>query len=201
MPEGDTIWRAARALHAALAGHVVTAFRSPLPAVAVCFSAPLVEMLSPAQVAHHPRLVRLGPDVLAPAFPRSEAVERLRARPRAEIGDALLDQTALAGIGNVYKSEVLFLCAVDPFAPIVLLEDEVLLRLVATAEKQMRRNLQGSSRRTASALAGPRFWVYGRAGKACRRCGTPILMRRQGQMARSTYWCPRCQPRRTMPEP
>lgn len=111
-----------------------------------------------------------------------------------EIAGALLDQTALAGIGNVYKSEVLFLCGVNPFMRVKALEDAVLGRVVETARAQMQRNLGAGLRRTTSALARERLWVYERGGRPCRRCGTAIRWRRQGDEARSTWWCPRCQP-------
>jgi endonuclease-8 len=151
-------------------------------AVAVCFAAPVVELLSPAEEAAHPVLRALGPDVMAPGFPVSAVVERLRAHAQAEIGEALLDQTLVAGVGNIYKSETLFACGVDPFAPVATLDDPTLDAIARTAERLMKR--------------GPRpRAVYGRAGRPCRRCGTLILMRRQGPMGRSTYWCPRCQPR------
>ena len=104
-----------------------------------------------------------------------------------------MDQRALAGIGNVYKSETLFLCGVDPFARVETLDDPTLDRLVATAAREMKRNVVPTAglRRTRE---GPqRVWVYRREGEPCLRCGTAILMRRQGEGARSTYWCPRCQ--------
>jgi endonuclease-8 len=157
-------------------------------------------MLGPGGEAAHPRLRALGPDVLASTFTPAPAVAGLRARPAVEIADALLDQTALSGIGNVYKSETLFLCGVDPFAPVAALEESVLDRLVRTAERLMKRNLERAGRRTTPLATGPRLWVYERAGRPCRRCGAPILMRRQGHWGRLTYWCPRCQPRLTIPE-
>jgi endonuclease-8 len=270
VPEGDTLWRAARALHAALAGQVVTGFRSSQAAVAaaarrmavvgdtvaaveargkhllvrfargsalhthmrmrgswhlyrpgspwlrpahqarvvletpravaVCFAAPVVELLSPAAQSEHPRLGALGPDVLAPDFAAGEALARLRARPALEIADALLDQTALSGIGNVYKSEALFLSRLDPFAPVAAFDDEALARLVHTAERLMKGNLGPAPRRTTPPRAATRLWVYQRVARPCRRCGTLILMRRHGVWGRSTYWCPRCQPRLTIPE-
>ena len=159
--------------------------------VAVCFSAPLVELLPPDV---SPRGVkRLGPDLLAPNFEGGSACERLRARPQLEIGDALLDQTVLAGIGNVYKSEVLFLCRVNPFDRIGSLGEGTLARLVNTAVRHMRRNLGSDMRRTRSELARDRLWVYRRSGMPCFRCGEVILRRLQGERARSTYWCPGCQ--------
>jgi len=265
MPEGDTIWRTARALHAALAGRPVASLRSPLHAVseaarrlriagrtvegveavgkhllvrfeggsalhthmrmsgtwslhraggegsralasahrvaietdvavAVCRRAPVVELLSRREVVAHPALRRLGPDLLAAGFDPAAARARLRARSNVEIGVALLDQTALAGIGNVYKSEVLFACGVSPHAIVWRLDDETLDRLVATARALLQRNLGPGPRRTTSALAPAPVHVYGRAGRPCPRCGTPILRAPQGEQARSSYWCPRCQP-------
>ncbi len=92
-------------------------------AVAVCFNAPVVELLSPRQLVRSERLRRLGPDVLGPAFDASEAVRRLAALPDTPLGEALLAQSALAGIGNIYKSETLFACRADPFAPVAAFTD------------------------------------------------------------------------------
>jgi endonuclease-8 len=99
----------------------------------------------------------------------------------------------VAGIGNVYKSETLFLCGLSPFARVPSLSDEALYRLLATARDLMRRNLGPGIRRTRSAHSAERLWVYRRAGKPCLRCATPILRRLQGDQARATFWCPRCQ--------
>jgi endonuclease-8 len=165
-------------------------------AVAVCFSAPVVELLPPGGTAGHPPLRRLGPDLLSPDFDGDEARQRLRARAQMEVGAALLDQTALAGIGNVYKSEVCFLCGVNPFDRVVNLEGARLDTLVQTARREMLRNLGPGMRRTRPALAPGRLWVYGRSGEPCLRCGAAVRHRVQGEQARSTYWCPVCQPRR-----
>jgi len=161
---------------------------------AVCFSAPVVEVLPPGRSAAHPALQRLGPDLLSSEFDAAEARRRLRDRSGDEIGAALLDQTALAGIGNVYKSEICFLCAVNPFVRVGDLDESTLDRLIETARREMRRNLGPGMRRTRSGLAQERLWVYRRSGKACLRCGNTVQRRLQGEQGRSTYWCPACQP-------
>ena len=172
-------------------------------AVAVCFDAPVVELFEQRAEAIHPALSRLGPDLLAPDFDRAEALRRLRDESRREttIAEALLDQTALAGIGNVYKSETLFVERVSPFAPVRTLDEAGLGRLVNTARRLMLANIapgRGPERVTTGdgrrPTTGP-LHVYGRTGRPCRRCGTPIVARRQGtSLPRTTYWCPRCQP-------
>jgi endonuclease-8 len=173
--------------------------------VAVCFRAPLVEVLSPSALAQHPLLSGLGPDLLNPA-PGAEpseqpdlffaaVLERFRAHSELAIGEALLAQNLAAGIGNVYKSEALFLCGLSPFVRVAALEDAALRRLIETAQRLMRENLSPAPRRTRHALgAGPRYWVYRRSGKPCARCGTLVKMQRQGAQLRSTYYCPECQP-------
>jgi endonuclease-8 len=172
-------------------------------AVAVCFDAPVVELFEQRAEHIHPALSRLGPDLLAPDFDRAEALRRLRDERRREmsIGEALLDQTALAGIGNVYKSETLFVERMSPFAPVRTLDEAGLARLVDTARRLMLANIapgRGPERVTTGnerRPAGGALHVYGRTGRPCRRCGTPIVARRQGtDLPRTTYWCPRCQP-------
>jgi endonuclease-8 len=141
----------------------------------------------------HPALARLGPDLLKPDFDPAAARRRLRERGALEIAVALMDQTALAGIGNVYKSEVLFLGGVSPLARVGELDDVTLDRLVATARDLMRRNLGSGVRRTTTALSSGFAWVYRRSGQPCRKCGTAIRRVVQGDEARSTYFCPACQ--------
>lgn len=162
-------------------------------AVAVCFNAPVVELLSARQLARHESLRHLGPDVLAEGFDVSEAVRRIASSDRP-IGEALVLQSALAGVGNIYKSESLFLCGLDPFAPVAALDRKDVTRVVAKARDLMSDNLDGAPRKTRRTLDGASYWVYGRSGKPCFRCGTRIRMRRQGDTGRSTYWCPGCQP-------
>jgi endonuclease VIII len=176
-------------------------FRSPRGAravietddfVAVCFMAPVVELLRPGGIERHPVLAGLGPDLARESFDRDEALRRLRERGEMAIADALLDQRAVAGIGNVYKSEALFEAGVSPFARVGDLDDETLARVLDAARAQLRANLGGFPRRTRRSLDAVRLWVYRRKGKPCLRCGAAIRMRRQGS-GRSTYWCPRCQ--------
>ncbi len=177
-------------------------------AIAVCFDAPTVELLDTRALAIHPALARLGPDLLAPEADLRAAVQRLRDPSRAElsIGEALLDQTAQAGLGNVYRSEVCFIERVDPFLPVADIADDVLQRLLVTARRLLVANRLGPSRTTTrDALGGEatdtgprrhggRLYVYGRAGRPCLRCGTPIRTRVAGAVPRRTYWCPACQP-------
>lgn len=163
----------------------------------VSFGSPLVELLGPGAGERHRSLTRLGPDVLSASLDAGGIRAGLRRLPGTEIGQALLDQTTLSGVGNVYKSEVLFLCGVNPFAEIGGLDDATLDRVVETAAAQMRRNLDTSLRRTTAGTDRERFWVYHRGGKPCRRCATPVRRRAQGPDRRSTWWCPTCQRERT----
>jgi endonuclease-8 len=164
--------------------------------VTVAFNAPVVELLSARQLARHPVLGRLGPDVLSKEFDPEEACRRMRAHPDLSLAEALLLQSALAGVGNVYKSEVLFLCRTDPFGRVADADAAGLRRIVDESRRLMARNLVGGARRTRNSLSGERTWVYGRKGRPCRRCGSEIRMRRHGAGLRSTYWCPSCQDRR-----
>ncbi len=162
--------------------------------VAPCFR-PTIATLEPARaVARSPSLRSLGPDAMTPDFDAVEARRRLRNLHELEIGIALLDQRALAGLGNVYKSEVLFARRVSPFARVADLSDEALDGLIAEAHRLLVRNSGGGARRTVPG-AGIRdgLWVYRRSGRPCRACRGPLAMTRQGTDGRSTYYCPRCQ--------
>lgn len=274
MPEGDTIFRAARTLHRALAGREVVRFESVYPALtrvhedtpitgrtmesvtaagkhllmrfsgdlvlrthmrmngswhlyrpgerwqrpqrdmriviatdafeAVGFNVPVAEFLQEKDVARQDDLRLMGPDLLGESFDPDEAVRRLRARGGDAIADAILNQRVVAGIGNVYKSEVLFLCGVNPFTPVRQVSDEALRTILVTAREHMQANVKdptaaivtyrGYRRTTRRADPGQSLYVYGRARKPCRRCGTLVLVRAQGRDARLTYWCPACQP-------
>ena len=275
MPEGDTIFRAARTLHRVLAGNVVTRFESVYPAltriaydhpivgrtiesvsargkhlliafsgdlilrthmrmngswhiyptgarwqrpardmrvlvathdaVAVGFNVPIAELLTARQLSRHPGIQTLGPDLLED-FDKPEAMHRLRGRGSDAIADALLNQRVIAGIGNVFKSEILYLAGLDPFTIVSALDDAELDRLLDIARTQLTANVMTRSqtlspaigRRTTRSL-DPRekLWVYGRGGKPCRRCGAAIRSKKTGVDARLTYWCPACQPPRS----
>lgn len=161
---------------------------------APCFSAPVVELLTPREVESHPGLAGLGPDAIVDEFDGREVRVRLKARPDLAIGEALLLQSAMAGVGNVFKSEILFLERVNPFARIGDLSDESLDRVIAQARRLLLLNRRPKSRQTRATLDPQgRIWAYRRSGRPCYRCGAAIQMRRQGERARSTYFCPRCQ--------
>jgi endonuclease-8 len=270
LPEGDTIFRAARTLHRVLAGKTVERFESVYPAVnrvnedaplagrtvesvtsrgkhllmtfsgglvlhthmrmngawhvyrpgerwqrppremrvlvatsdvvAVGFNIPVAELLSTAEMARHRRLGRLGPDVADASFDRDVVLQRMRANRSLAVADALLDQQILAGIGNVLKSEILFVAGVHPFTVVQDLGDETLERMLDVSRRLMKMNITemsataGPGRRTTGSLDPfQSLWVYGRGGKGCRRCGSRIQSRKTGVEARLTYWCPSCQ--------
>ena len=275
MPEGDSIFRAARTLQRALAGRAVTRFESVFPRLsridhdtpirgrtvdrveargkhlliwlsgdlvlrthmrmngswhiyrpgerwmrphrdmrivvetreihAVAFNVPVAEFETAASLARVPALRALGPDLLDDELIPAEAVQRIAERSEMDIADALLDQSALAGIGNVFKSEVLFAGRVNPFLKVRDVPRHDIERLVTIAAKFLRANVangapggiatySGLRRTTGRSDPGARLWVYGRGGKPCRRCGAPVSRMKQGPHARPTYWCERCQP-------
>jgi endonuclease-8 len=169
--------------------------------VVVCFDAPVMELLEERAIALHPALRALGPDLLAEQFDAEDALRRLRAPARQglSLAEALLDQRAQAGVGNVFKSEVLFLERQHPLRRVRDVDDDTLRRLLTTAEEQLRINTTTRSRVTTGRRpASSRTWVYGRAGRPCLRCGARIEHARIGDLPRPTFWCPRCQP---APEP
>ena len=162
-------------------------------AVAVCFDAPVVELFETRAEVVHPSLSRLGPDLLDPGFDAVEAVRRLRHpdRQTMSISAALLDQRALAGIGNIWRNETLWAERVDPFASVADIDDATLRGLVETA-----RRLLVESAKLAPGRAPMR--AYRRTARPCPRCGTPIRSAPLSiDLPRTTYWCPACQaPRR-----
>ena len=169
---------------------------------AVCFSAPTVQTYH----RDHPGgalgtdldpVGHLGPDLCTPQPDLDEALRRYAAEadahPSTEIAVALLDQRLASGIGNVYKSEVLHRCRVDPFAPLASVPEDVRRQLLVASNRLLLHNLTTTKRTTVSGPPGS-LAVYGLTRRPCRVCGTPIETRRQGEQNRSTYWCPRCQP-------
>jgi endonuclease-8 len=164
----------------------------------VCFAAPVVETYHRAG-SQPDALASLGPDLCRPLALTDAVLDDVVARaarladPAATLGDALLDQRIAAGIGNVYKSEACFACGLDPTTPLAEVPAEARRRVWAVAARQLQDNLDRTDRRTHPDGVA----VYGRRGQPCRRCGTPIRMTRTGGLARSTYWCPTCQPRAT----
>ena len=137
----------------------------------------------------------LGPDLLGPGWDPDEAVRRLQAGPDRAIGEALLDQRNLAGLGTIYRAETLFLRGVSPWQPVA--DVEALPELVDLAQRLLDANKERVGQVTTGNRArGQETWVYGRAGRPCRRCGTPVRRASQGAALeeRLIFWCPRCQP-------
>jgi endonuclease VIII len=279
MPEGDTIYRAARALQKALGGKVVTGFETGLAKLAsvnddaplvgrivekveargkwcliffsgdlilvthmlmsgswhiyktgekwwqpknrmrvaitcgdyqaVAFNVPIAEFHTARSLERSSQIPRLGPDVLADEFSIEAGVQALRQRaashPSDEIAVVLLNQRVLAGLGNMYKSEVAFAAGVNPFRPMSTITEREMMAMIEASHRYMKANVldgsgdsivtyAGGRRTTHSMDSSDRLWVYRREGEECRRCGASILMRKQGEQARSTYWCPSCQP-------
>jgi endonuclease-8 len=160
---------------------------------AVGFSLGVVEVLPRAE--EHRAVGHLGPDLLGPDWDLAEAARRVASDPARSLGEALLDQRNLAGIGNMYKAELCFLQGLSPWLPVRDVAD------LPGVLRQARRVLEANKRRTAQTTTGDtrrgrQLWVYRRDGQPCRRCATPIEVHQQGGdlRERATYWCPRCQP-------
>jgi endonuclease-8 len=148
-----------------------------------------------ARTDEHQLVGHLGPDLLGDDWSLDTAVSRLLANPAATVGEALLDQRNLAGCGNLYANEVLFLTRVWPWQPVGEVTD--LPQLVSTLQRLMLANREHPEQSTTGLLGrGREHWVYQREGEGCRRCHTPIRRMEQGTppRQRSRYWCPRCQP-------
>jgi endonuclease VIII len=172
---------------------------------AVGFSVPVAEVMSVRDVDRDRRIPRAEIDVLREEFDARAVAESIRARAGEAIADVLLDQSVLAGVGNEFKSEICFACAVSPFARVETLDDARIAELVDTAVRMVCANViedsaettltyRGQGRRTTHASdPRERVAVYGRAGEACRRCNATIERRLQGPDARVTFWCPQCQ--------
>jgi len=273
MPEGDTIYRAARTLHAALAGQVVARFETGLAQlaqvdrdqpiagrtverveaagkhllmtmsgglvlrthmrmngswhiyrpgetwqmapramriviatsewVAVAFNVYVAEFVRTDKLSRHRPIATLGPDLLGD-FDPAEALARVRRQGARPVHEVLLDQRVMAGIGNVYKSELMFMRNLHPDTPAAALDDAAWTAVMELAVTLLRANVaassgqgietyRGSRRTTGRMRPEDRLWVYSRGGRPCRKCATPISSRKDGDDARVTYWCPRCQ--------
>jgi endonuclease VIII len=276
MPEGDTIFRTARALGRALVGKPITGFRSTYPLltrcnddrpligqlvesvesrgkwllihfsggdtlathmlmsgswhlyrhgerwqqqrinmrivietadfIAVGFRVPVARIHTAQSLARDPKIPGSALDILSADFDATAAAFRILTCSNEEIADVLLHQEILAGVGNVFKSEICFLAGIHPFCHVAALSRTQIAALIATARKLISANVLEDSGDTIVTFRGlhrrtthesdptASLWVYGRAGDPCRRCAQPIQRRIQGPDARVTFWCPRCQP-------
>lgn len=173
---------------------------------AIGFRVPVAEMHTAQSLARDRRIPGPGTDVLSPEFDAGAAVLRLLALADEEVGDVLLHQKVLAGVGNVFKSEVCFVTGLNPFRTVATLTPEQAVEAITVARRQLKANVmedsgdtlvtyRGRGRRTTNeSNPSASLWVYGRKGEPCRRCGELIRRRIQGPDARVTFWCPRCQP-------
>lgn len=172
--------------------------------VAVAFDVPVAEFVTARQLAANDPVAQLGPDLLGATFDRDEAIRRIVTSAARPIAQTLLDQRVVAGIGNIYKSEVLFLACVHPDTPSSAVPLQTIERLLEIGRGLLQDNVvDGSSPRiqtyrnlrqlNPASNHDESLWVYGRAGKPCRKCGTAIASKKMGIEARTTYWCPRCQ--------
>lgn len=156
--------------------------------VAVCFNAPVVELLAPGGEHRHPALTGLGPDVLRPPIDLAEILRRAATRPpELPAAELLVDQQVVAGIGNIWRCETLFACRTHPWLPQGRLAPDQVDRLVTTAAEMMGRTPRPAPR------------VYGRARRPCHRCSAAIAAAAMGEGARTVYWCPRCQAAPALP--
>jgi endonuclease-8 len=150
---------------------------------AVQFGGPTLRLIPAARLRRDPQLARLGPDILAPELDLAAVSAGLRADPARTVGDALLDQALVAGIGNIFKSEACFAARVDPWRPVADLSDEELGRVLLAARELMEQ----------AVADGRHVYAVYRARRPCAVCGGRIASRGQGDANRTTYWCPHCQ--------
>lgn len=165
-------------------------------AMFVCFNPREVEILGVAGVRRRELAVRLGPDLLAADPPLAAIIRRARglAAPDTIVADVLLDQRVACGLGNVFKSEVLFVERTLPATLLVAMDDPQIERLYVAAGRLLQQNTGRGPRVTRPGdEPGARLWVYGRRGQRCFRCGAHVRYARMGRHGRSTYWCPSCQ--------
>lgn len=165
--------------------------------VAAQYGGPRLHLYEPGVPV--PALALLGPDLIV-SGPDAAGLTAVRLRavePERPVGEALMDQRVVAGIGNVYRSETLFLCGIDPWRVVGALADDEARALGATATRLLAEGVRQGGRittyRSPDPRARERTWVYGRRGRPCRRCGTPISSRGMGDANRTVYWCPVCQ--------
>ena len=173
--------------------HLARAVLETPRSVAVGFELGVLEVVprtAEAEVVGH-----LGPDLLGPDWDEHEAVRRLTSEPERPLGEALLDQRNLAGIGTIYRTELCFLTGYDPRSPVRVVKDPLrMVRLAHTLLFQNRHLAQIAT--TGDKRRGRSLWIYGKRNERCPRCGTPIEYAELGEQARSAYWCPSCQPPR-----
>ena len=151
---------------------------------AVQFGGPTLALMSEAELSRHPRLARLGPDILGQGFSAEVGAAALRAADNRQLGEALLDQRLIGGVGNVFKSEGCFAAGVDPWRAVGDLSEDEIVRVVSETQALMKAGYEGKRRERQ---------VYRRAKLPCPRCGAPLRARGQGDDNRTTYWCGRCQ--------
>lgn len=163
-------------------------------AVVVNFSAPVIELLEERHLTNHRPIGALGPDLIDDDFDIEEALRRLRDPLRAEltIGDAIMDQRAVAGVGNIWKHESLFRCGINPWRRVSELSDDDLRGLLSMAQALLRASVGKPN--ALEMKYRPSMYTYSRPGQPCRRCYTRLLTARQGVDIRYTTWCPKCQP-------
>ena len=173
---------------------------------AVAFDVPVAEMHTSQSLARDPRIPPPTGDLLSAEFDVDAAIDRILALPGEELGNILLRQQVLAGLGNVFKSEVCFVAGLNPFRTVAALTREEVANVISLARRQLNSNVledspgtivtyRGIGRRTTrQSNPSANLWVYARTNQPCRKCGEPIHARMQGPDARFTYWCPRCQP-------
>jgi endonuclease-8 len=174
--------------------------------IAVGFRVPVAKILKPGELTRAVGIPAAALDVLNDEFDAEAAARRVLAHQDEEIADVLLHQEVLAGVGNVFKSEICFVTGINPFCKVAALDGDRVRAAIAAAQRLLAANVLedsgetivtygGRKRRTThEADPGASLWVYGREGEPCRRCGEPIHRRIQGPDARVTFWCPRCQP-------
>ncbi|MGB6975557.1 MAG: DNA-formamidopyrimidine glycosylase family protein [Terracidiphilus sp.] len=173
---------------------------------AIGFRVPVAQMHTAQSLARELRIPSAAHDLLSPDFDAVAACARIALNASREIADVLLDQCVLAGVGNEFKSEICFICAVNPFTRVTWLSAAQIAELIAASQRLLRANVledsgdtvvtyRGLHRRTTRASSPQEsVWVYGRAGQPCRHCGALIERRAQQPDARVTFWCPLCQP-------